>query len=161
MGRWMGPRFGCCQGGAQEIGLNEQYILDAEDSPPNCYSFLKSPNLNTSTLVPKLFSEKDEKMNPLPLFEIEQPYSGMRFVKRIPWESPHPMGISYAMFRYLGGEFLWWMLLGGKRRKFLQDGHIASIPPKKTQNTSVEYFLIANCPIVIVHYIYLADCSHS
>ena len=36
------------------------------------------------------------------------------------WESDQLIETSYAMFRYLGGEFLWWMLLGGlKRRTFL------------------------------------------
>ena len=34
------------------------------------------------------------------------------------WESAHPIGKLLAnASQYLGGEFLCWMLLGGKRRK--------------------------------------------
>ena len=35
------------------------------------------------------------------------------------WESAQLIETGCAMFSYLGGEVLWWMLLGRKRRNFL------------------------------------------
>ena len=32
------------------------------------------------------------------------------------WENTHPNGISYVISPYLGGEYLCWMLLGGRGR---------------------------------------------